>query len=162
MKRQTLINGLWVGAGLTLCLHPVQAQMIDMMGNIGVSGTLIQQDAQNIGTLNKSMRSQRLIDDLAMKTAEILTTYMGNYRSMPTQTMTSAGTRVTFQPDASGQSFTASMTDVPSALCKQILKRRWEGLTAVRLNGQTETPARGQQQSASICQTKNSISLIFQ
>ena len=159
MKRQTLVNGLVIGAGLMLCFHPVHAQMIDMMGNIGVSGTLMQQDAQHIGAMNKSMRSHRLMDDLTLKTAEILTTYMGDYRSMPTQTITSAGTRVTFQPDTSGKSFTASMKDVPLALCQQILKRRWEALTGVRLNGQKETSL---QQSASQCQAKNSISLIFQ
>ena len=160
MTRPTWINGMLVGAGLTLCLHPIQAQMIDMMGNIGVSGTLMQQDAQNIGAMNKSMRAQRFMDDISFKSAEILTTFMGDYRNLPAQSFQSSGVTVTVKPAENGRTFAMEMNAVNATLCKQIIARRWDGLTGQIVNGKKYAPSPIQNRSA--CQATNTISLIFQ
>lgn len=160
MSHRTLVKAWLAGAGLMMCFHPVHAQMIDMMGNIGVSGTMMQQDAQNIGAMNKAMRAHRLMDDISFKSAEILTTFMGNYRNLSVQSFQSSGITVTVKPAENGRAFAMEMNTVNAALCKQIIARRWDGLIGRVVNGKKY--ASDPIQNRSVCQTSNTISLVFQ
>ncbi len=143
-------------------LQTGKAQMIDMMGNIGVSGAITQENARQVGSMNKALRINQFKSQFSMKIAEILTTYLGDYRQMPTSVMNINGISVTFKPTSSGNSFGAHMNNIDSSSCYQIVSQYWDGLSSIKINQKEYKPQLIKKKGKSICQSKNNISLIFQ
>lgn len=138
------------------------AQMIDVMGNIGIGSVLTTHDIQNTNRMNQQMQSQNLLHALSMKIAENITSYMGNYHNMPDQKISVGKNVITLKANNSGQNFSASVHNVTSSTCRQLVSHYWDGLVSILVNNKTYSPAQAQKEVQNICQGKNNISLIFQ
>ncbi len=154
----TRLNGIISAMILMTICTPVQSQMIDMMGNIGVSGAMMQNDARAIGSMNKALQSHRLTSDISMKAAEIRTTFMDGYKRLPPQTIQSGSVKVKFAPTPNGQGFTAQMNSVNSMTCKKLMSARTDGVVSVELNQKRVQPGRG----AEHCRPTNTVKLFFE
>ena len=66
---------------LFICM-PTYAQMVDMMGTLGIQGALTQGEVQSVGRGMSQLRKNQVLQDLTQTAMEIKTQFMGNYYSV--------------------------------------------------------------------------------
>lgn len=61
---------------------PAFSQMIDVMGSLGVQGSMIRGETQSVGMGLSALRKNKLLQDINQSAIEIKAQYMGNYGSV--------------------------------------------------------------------------------
>ena len=165
MKVQILKKSLFFSMLSLIVCNSIQAQMIDLVGSMAVSG------AQNVGALrsvsqmNKTLQNSLFMEQLQLKIIEISTTYFGNYQNMKVQSININGVNVVFQPVNAGRNYQAFISPVSEHLCRLLLKSSFDNLYSIRAidNGfSTDYTLQEARSDAGLCITSDALALIFE
>ena len=164
MKQKNLKKILFINMLLCISSFSIKAQMLDLMGSMGISGTQTIQDVKAVGQMNQALNSNQFLGELRMKSVYISTSYFGEYQNMPTQSEMIGNVEITFRPVNNGSNFEAFIPSVTPALCSSLLKNRFDNVISYRLviNGKNKEYTASQIQSKKgICDGISAIALIF-
>ena len=71
-----------------LCISfPTMAQLVDMMGSLGIQGVLVQQEAQSAAQTLSTARRLQMVQGIQSTVMQIRTRYMGNYTQVSTSSV---------------------------------------------------------------------------
>jgi len=157
IKKFLFINMLFI---IPVCAN---AQMIDIMGSMGVGGAMDAGAAHSVGMANNRLKSTQLISDINMKMADIMMSYEGRYHKMPTQTITSAGKKVVFRP-VNGR-VEAYIEKINENICLSLLTAGWQNVDQFRVVKQTGSSvidrAQASKAGTTVCQNVKDFTIIF-
>ena len=161
IKKLLFINMLFVI--LPVCAH---AQMIDLIGSMGVGGAMDASATRSVGMANRKLSTTQLQSAIHMQMADILTAYTGDYNRMSKRTVTTGGHKVVFQPTDQGRAVEAKIENVGEKECAALLRTNWEAATKIRVQsarGSKDVAVNQASAKASqICKDSKSVSVIFQ
>ena len=157
IKKLLFINMLSL---ISVCAN---AQMIDIMGSMGVGGAMDAGAARSVGMANNRLKSTQLITDINMKMADVMMSYEGRYNQMPTQIINSAGKKVVFRP-VNGQ-VEAYVEKVNENICLSLLTASWQNVDHFRVVKQTGSSvidrAQATKARADVCRNVKDFAIIF-
>lgn len=128
------------------------AQMVDIIGNIGVSGTIIKQDVENVNHMNKSFLTTQAFQTYQTKIMTIKLDYFGNYKAIPKSNLTVGGMTIIFSPSNDGKYYIAQSQNINKNMCADIIASGDDtGLVFVEVKGKKYSLIEAHQKSSEIC-----------
>ena len=141
------------------------AQMLDLMGNMAVGGVQNIHSIRSVGQLNHRLNVVQFINQLNMKNAEITTTYFGNYKNMPVQSMAYKDIKVIFRPVNAGRNYEAFISPLSFEICKKILNSNFDNLSYFRFvsNGiSSDYTVQQARSNTGLCVTSYALVLVLE
>jgi len=165
MNKQKLKKSLFFSSLFYILTFSVQAQMIDLIGSMGIGAAQTTQSVKSVGQMNNVLRSQQFLNELQLKIADITTTYFGNYQQMPIRSAQIGNIKIIFRPVDNGQHYEAYISPLTQDLCLKLLQTRFDNLVRYRLvnDGSFQDYTVAQVRSnTGLCVTTDAMALIFQ
>jgi hypothetical protein len=146
-------------------LNQVHAQMVDLIGSMGIGAAQTASSVKNVGKMNKTVQAQQFINQLQMEIAMIITSYFGNYKSMPVQNKTVNGVKVTFKPADEKNALAVSIPLNSLDFCQKLISYPFDNLRSVHLIGKGRVSKYTPRQAFSnhnLCSGADTIVLIME
>ena len=138
LKKQKMYNLnlkkiLFISMLSCFSLNQVHAQMVDLIGSMGIGAAQTASSVKSVSNMNKAVQVQQFINQLQMEIAMITTSYFGNYKKMPVQNKSVNGVKVTFKPADEKNALAISIPLSNQDFCQKLISHPFDNLRSVHL-----------------------------
>ena len=103
----------------------VKAQLIDIMGNLSIQGSITQQSVQSVGQGISTLQKIQILQDIQQIAIEIQTGYFGNYQNLSKNSLSQNYLKqINWNIGQKNNGFYIQLNKINSALCNYLIQNK--------------------------------------